>query len=95
MKLKQTIPIIQDPRKQQTESFKRPNHPDFMDAAELKKIEFTGIRQNNLGLHWEFWILGKVEKTVSFQEVQKDRYALTKAHLELFHMTPEPDLFKR
>jgi len=88
-------PIIVSPGKQQTESFKRPNHPDFMDVAELEKIEFTGVRQNNIGLRWEFWILGFMQKTVSFQEVAKDRFALTKAHIELFGLTPDPSIFKR
>lgn len=94
-KPKRTIPLIRDPRQQQTESFKRPDHPDFMTAEELKKIQFTGVRQNNIGVRWEFWILGNMERAVTFQEVANDRFALTKAHVDLFAITPDEDLFKR
>jgi hypothetical protein len=86
--------IIFDPNAK-TESFKRPNHPDFMTSSELKKIEFSGVRKNEHVLEWEFWILGEVRKTVHFTEVAKDQYALTRAHVELFQMTPDPKLFKR
>jgi hypothetical protein len=95
MRPKKTIPLVGSPGSIKTESFKRPNHPDFMDANELKKIEFTGIRQNNLGLQWEFWILGSIEKTVTFQAVALDPLALTKAHMEIFHMAADPNSFKR
>lgn len=88
-------PIIKAPYGTKTESYKRPDHPDFMTSEELKKIEFTGIRNNTIGLQWEFWILGNMERAVSFQAVAKDKFALTKAHVEVFAMTPDPDLFKR
>jgi hypothetical protein len=48
-----------------------------------------------MGLQWEFWILGELEKIVTYQEVQLDQYALTKAHVELFHMAPDHKIFKR
>lgn len=67
---------------------RRPDHTDFMTTAELKKIEFTGMRQNNMALQWEFWILGEMRKSVSFATVASDKFALTKAHRELFHMKP-------
>ena len=95
MKRKKTIPIVGSPGSSKSESFKRPNHPDFMTSSELKKIEFTGIRQNNIALQWEFWILGNVERTVSFQAVKNDPLALTKAHMEVFHMAADTDTFKR
>ena len=81
---KKITPIIQHNAK--TESFKRPNHPDFHTTEEHRKNEFTGIRKNDLVLQYEFWILGKIEKTVSFEEVAKNKFALEQAHIELFHM---------
>ena len=95
MQFKKTIPLIKSPRNQRTEKFKRPNHPDFMDSYELQKMKFSGVRQNQIALQWEFWILGKVERTVSFQDVANDSLALTRAHIDLFAMTPDPAIFKR
>lgn len=94
-KPKKTMVIVGDPGNTKTESFKRPDHPDFKTSDELKKMEWTGIRQNNIILAWEFWILGRVERSVSFQEVKNDPKALNKAHVEIFHMMPDEDLFKR
>lgn len=42
-----------------TENVKRPDHPDFMDSAELAKIQFSGVRHNLLAQDWEIWILGE------------------------------------
>lgn len=81
-------------RNAKTENFKRPDHPDFRTADEHKKAKFTGIRRNEMGLRWEFWILGEIKKEVTFQEVARDPKALAKAHVELFRMQPDPDLFK-
>lgn len=92
---KKTTPITRAPNKTKTESFKRPDHPDFATTEELKKKEFSGVRQNNIALTWEFWILGNIERRVSFEAVAKDRYILTKTHIDLFQMTPDPMLFKR
>jgi hypothetical protein len=92
---KKVTPIIGSPANSKTEKFKRPNHPDFMTADELKKKEFSGVRHNTIGLRWEFWILGEIIKTVSFQEVAQDKFALTKAHTEVFYMLPEKDVFVR
>lgn len=91
---RKTTPLIKSPDKQQTENFKRPNHPDFWTTEECKKNKLSGIRQNKMMLQWEFWILGEVVRTVHFREVAADPYALTKAHLEVFHMVPEKHTFK-
>lgn len=42
------------------EDFKRPNHNDFLTAAELKKESFCGVRHNSLTDYMEFWIEGEV-----------------------------------
>lgn len=77
------------------EGFKRPNHPDFMTSEELKKKEFSGVRKNDIALQWEFWILGDMVRTVSFEAVVKDKYILTRVHCDVFYMTADPKLFKR
>lgn len=64
--------------------FKRPNHPDFKTSSELKQAKFTGLRENNMALEYEFWVLGEIRKTVKFIDAQKDPMALQKAHMEVF-----------
>ena len=49
--------------------FKRPDHPDFMDSSELRKLEFSGVRANKLAQQMEIWILGEVVKSMSMAEV--------------------------
>ena len=78
-----------------TESFKRPNHPDFWNTEECKKNKLTGVRCNRMALRWEFWILGEMAKEVTFQAVALDSKALVKAHVELFAMQPDPTIFDR
>ena len=70
----------------ESEQFKRPNHPDFMTSSELKKAEWSGVRQNELSREWEFWIVGEIVKRVHEDAVIADPQALTKAHMEIFGM---------
>ena len=88
-------PILGDPRNFKTESFKRPDHPDFWTSSECKTNKFSGVRRNTIALQWEFWILGDMVRTVSFQAVANDPFALTKAHVDIFCMVPDQSLFKR
>ena len=44
-----------------TEEFKRPDHYDFMDSSELKKIEWSGVRHNSITHRMELWIVGEVK----------------------------------
>lgn len=81
-------PVLDNLHKATTPTHKRPDHPDFMTSVELAKSEFTGMRQNNLAQQWEFWIAGEMRKSVSFEKVAADKFALTKAHLELFQFKP-------
>jgi hypothetical protein len=90
---KKVTPLVHHNPK--TESFKRPDHPDFWDSAECKRKEFSGIRKNDMALRWEFWILGEMVKEVTYQQVAKDEFALTKAHMEVFYMPADPKEFKR
>jgi len=91
--MKKKSVIIFDP-KAPTGKDKRPNHPDFWDDKERRDNKWTGIRKNDMLTRWEFWILGRMEKEVSFLRVSVDEYALTKAHMELFGMDADPKLFK-
>lgn len=70
-----------------TESFKRPNHPDFMTSSELKKMEWTGVRQNEITREWEFWIVGEMK--VAIHESVATPAKLTQTHLELFGLRGE------
>ena len=55
--------------------YKRPDHPDFMDFHELKKIKFSGIRKNDLSGYLEIWVTGEpkgyVKQTASIEEAEK------------------------
>ena len=77
-------PILHNIKKQETEEFKRPNHPDFMTSAELRAAEWSGMRKNELALCYEIWIVGEVKKSIPFKEATDE--ALAKAHVEVFHM---------
>lgn len=72
-----------------TEHFKRPNHPDFLTTEELKKIEFSGVRQNEITREWEFWLVGEIKAVLSEAAVQADNSLLAKTHVEIFHMRDE------
>lgn len=84
-------PVVIFDRRSPTGKEKRPDHPDFRTTEEHKKAKLTGVRKNEMALQWEFWILGNIERTVSFDAVMKDKNALTKVHAELFgfHMPPK------
>jgi len=43
---------------------KRPDHPDFMTALELKNHEFSGVRTNSLSGDVEIWKFGGIAKIV-------------------------------
>ena len=64
----------------------RPDHPDFMDASELKKIEFTGVRHNSLDDSIEMWLVGERKFYVSVAERQLDPEAFQKKYKELFNL---------
>lgn len=44
-----------------TEEFKRPDHYDFMDASELRKVKWSGLRHNSISHRMELWIDGVVK----------------------------------
>lgn len=71
----------------ETESFKRPNHYDFMTSSELKAAKFSGTRHNRLMACYEIWTLGDVRRVVTEDQVREDPLALTKAMDELFGLS--------
>lgn len=62
----------------------RPNHPDAMDASELKRIEFTGIRKNNLDRSVECWLMGELRFYVSEMEYALSQDAFARKYEEVF-----------
>ena len=64
--------------------YKRPNHDDFRTTTELKAAQFSGMRANTITSTYELWVVGVVEREVSFLAVAADPLALTKAHAEFF-----------
>lgn len=68
------------------EDFKRPNHPDFLTASELKAIKWSGLRHNSLTDDAEIWILGDCMKKVSKAEVQANPQAINYAYEEVFRL---------
>ena len=67
-------------RRGKTENFKRPNHNDFKDSAELKKEKFSGVRHNNLSREWEIWTLGDLRA----HGPEADRRGFETAYQEVF-----------
>lgn len=70
-----------------TPEFKRPDHPDFKLTSELKAMQWSGVRQNEITREWEFWIVGEIKKTIP--EAEAFPSVLAKAHIELFGLRME------
>ena len=54
------------------EDFKRPDHTDFMDASELRKVKFSGIRNNSIGMCTEIWINGDMTSSMLNMVIKAD-----------------------
>jgi hypothetical protein len=67
-----------------TESFNRPNHTDFMDALELKKIEFSGTRVNSISHDFEVWMKGVIVNRVTSEQLRYNPLAINEAMEETF-----------
>lgn len=57
---------------------------DDRTISKLQEQKFSGIRANELWLRFEIWILGRLEKSVSYQEIFLNTNALEKAYCEVF-----------
>jgi len=62
----------------------RPNHPDYMDASELKKLGFSGIRYNSISNYIEVWLEGEKKFEVSKLEHSLDPESFERRYAELF-----------
>ena len=68
----------------QTEEIKRPDHPDFMDFTELKKIKFSGYRNNSLTSDCEIWLLGECVKKISPDMLRENGNIIQESLSEVF-----------
>lgn len=50
---------------------KRPDHPDFMDANELRKRGFSGIRHNVISEQLEIWRDGEIAKVIPVDKLKQ------------------------
>ena len=80
-------PILNNLKDAKNGTFKRPDHPDFMTSAELKAIQFSGMRDHRMAMEFELWVVGEMARSITYREVQKDPYALSKAQVEYFGLT--------
>lgn len=62
----------------------RPNHPDAMDASELKKIKFTGIRKNGIDNSIECWLEGEMRFYVTELESKLNPDSFARKYEEVF-----------
>ena len=58
---------------------KRPDHNDFRDSSELKKLEFSGIRKNSITDEIEIWILGEIKEKIHRSQVLVNPKAVEEA----------------
>ena len=74
-----------------TEEFKRPDHTDFMTAAELKKTEWSGVRENRITHRREIWILGEVVASLDIRMIARGSEGWDKLYRETFGLPNEVD----
>lgn len=60
------------------------NQFDDRTFAQLEAAKFSGIRANDLWNRFEFWILGKIAETVSYQQFWLRPAVLNETYCELF-----------
>lgn len=62
------------------------NMRDERTFAQLAEQRFSGIRANDLWLRFELWILGRLERTISYSEFFNEPEALNKMYSEYFDL---------
>lgn len=60
------------------------NEYDQRTTADLKNARFSGIRANDLMNQFEIWILGQVDRTVTYAQFWQDEQSLTTAYCIAF-----------
>lgn len=76
--------LVGNPANIVTEEEKRPNHPDYATAVELKAMGFSGIRYNTLVSEVEIWVEGRMAKSLPAPNMQPEPEQLAKAYREVF-----------
>ncbi|WCD44281.1 hypothetical protein Tiera_025 [Polaromonas phage Tiera] len=84
-------PILNGYQQIKTEEMKRPDHPDFMTASELKKLKingveigFTGLRENRIEEKFELWITGEIVDSVTFEQTRANPFAVASMQADYF-----------
>lgn len=71
--------------KSKPKSFKvQVNEFDGRTQSDLTTARFSGIRANDLANRFEIWILGQIDRTVSYQEFWTNEHSLTTAYCIAF-----------
>lgn len=60
------------------------NEFDPRTTSELAAQGFSGIRTNDLASRFEIWIVGRMDRAVSYQRFWDEPYALETAYCEAF-----------
>ena len=75
-----------------TEEFRRPTHFDFMDALELKKAGFSGVRFNSISEDMEIWFNGRKEVVVTRADLELNPKAIENAWRKLLGLEGMPEV---
>ena len=81
-------PVLHGLRTEASGEFKRPDHPDFLTSAELKEKLFSGMRDHRMAMEYEIWVVGELVKRISYKDVERDPFAITKAMMEYIGEAP-------
>ena len=68
------------------EDFQRPSHPDFLDSSELKKMEFSGIRENSITSEVEIWTVGDLRFHMSKALAEQKPEIFAEAYGRIFQI---------
>lgn len=66
------------------EDFKRPDHPDFYTASELKEKQWSGIRHNSITNDAEIWLLGECKAAITPEQMNLNMHAIDDAYADIF-----------
>jgi len=73
-----------DPRKIQTEDYRRSDHNDFATSSELAERRFNGYRMNAITSELEIWVYGVVRGRVPAPNGRADEEAVQREFNKIF-----------
>lgn len=73
-----------DPRKIETEDYKRSSHNDFATTSELRERNYSGYRMNSITQTLEIWVRGTLRAEVPAPNGQPDEEAVQAAFNRVF-----------